>query len=101
MAAMRNGSIASDVCQFGEHGECRSCKSFVRRRGLHIHVYRRNPPRSETICEDCWVISCLAAIPVLEALKNAGVELSLAPVREWLESGRVTVLTQLGFDVPC
>jgi hypothetical protein len=40
------------------------------------------------------MMSCMAAVPVMEALEARGVPCELAAVHAWLQSGRLLVLTQ-------
>lgn len=84
-----------ETCGIFPHPKCSSCGSIVIRRTSHTHTYWSDRPEPDTLCRDCFALTCAAATVILKGLESAGISMTSSEIIHAVKNGHIGCLVQV------
>lgn len=90
---------AKQWCSIEHLAGCASCRELVSRRSKHSHHFDKGGREDHILCGECEAIMAVAALPVVKAAYEAGIDCTYAALQQWLRSGNFGILVGQSLDL--
>ena len=81
-------------CNETPHSNCAACGGVILRREHHAHIFFRSPRHVDALCGECHLVTVHAATWVLQALQEAGFQVTSERLAWLIEHDMLGLLVQ-------